>query len=255
LRRSTPPTTNGCLGYFPFDYDSLAYHVPLIDHWLQTCSLNATDTAHWWLAANNELLALWIVGPFTGDFLIGLNNLAIFALWVAAAIETGRVLRLPPTARHMGALAIVSVQPTFDQVARSANDLAVVAYWLAALCYALRYLRSCRRPDLALCGMSAGLLAGVKYFAVGYALVLLAATAIAVLRCSGFRRAAGAVLVGLLFAAPFGGYWYLRNIALAGSPLYPMGVREPLPEVGYPAGLWSTTLAGNKNPDLVRATW
>jgi len=243
------------LGYFPFDYDSLMYHIPLVDHWLQTRGLDATDTAHWWLAANNELLALWIVGPFSGDFLIGLNNLPIFALWVAAAIELGRLLRLPPAARHLGALAIVCVQPTFDQVARAANDLAVGVYWLAALCYALRYLRSCRRADLALYGVSVGLLGGVKYFAAGYAVVLLVAVGLALMGRNGWRRATRDVLLAVIFAAPFAGYWYFRNLVLTGSPLYPMGLREPLPEVGYPAGLWSTTLAGNRNPDLFRAAW
>jgi hypothetical protein len=59
---------------FPRDFDSLMYHIPLIDHWLQAGSLYAPDCPLWYNASNNELLRLRIVAPFSGDFLVALNN-------------------------------------------------------------------------------------------------------------------------------------------------------------------------------------
>ncbi len=60
---------------FPTDWDSLAYHVPLVDHWLQAGSLEMTDCARWSSPGNNELWALWAAAPFSGDFLVSVNNL------------------------------------------------------------------------------------------------------------------------------------------------------------------------------------
>jgi hypothetical protein len=63
----------GGLLRFPDDWDTLMYHLPLVDHWLQAGSLYAPDDLRWSEPGNNELVALWCVAPFSGDFLYGFN--------------------------------------------------------------------------------------------------------------------------------------------------------------------------------------
>lgn len=239
---------------FPYDYDCLMYHIPMVDHWLQAEGINHADTATWWLPGNNELVELWIVGPFTGDFLVALNNVPILALWAASLLQLGGLVGLPRRAANLAAFAAICVQPTLYELDNAANDMAVAAYWTAAICYLLRHLRTRRAPDLYLFGVAVGALAGVKYYAVGYATALACVATLVLLRRCGWRDAVkGAVLTAAL-GCLFGGYWYVRNLVLSGSPIYPMDFAGPRDELGYP-DVWATTLLGNAHHDLLPVVW
>src|SRR5271166_5836905 len=74
---------------FTFDFDSLMYHIPLIDYWLQAGSLYAPDGTHWFNPGAAELLGLWAVAPFPGDFLVTLSNLPMALLLAFGALELG----------------------------------------------------------------------------------------------------------------------------------------------------------------------
>ncbi|HQU41750.1 MAG TPA: hypothetical protein PK867_03015 [Pirellulales bacterium] len=246
---------NGLL-VFPEEFDALAYHIPLIDHWLQASSLYAPDAASWWTSGNAEVVGLWMVAPFSGDFLIALGNLPFIVLWVLAALETGRLAGLAVIWRHLSVAAMLIVHTTFHEADKAMNDLAVAACFFAAVAYGFRYFEAKGSWDLTLAGIAIGLLAGVKYFALGYAAlaagVLFAGTALA----SGWRDAARATALLTLTALPFCGYWYLRNYLMTGHPLYPQGADSR--GIGYPY-LWGTTLAGNGTAEVAplagKALW
>src|SRR5262249_5000307 len=55
---------------FPSQWDTLAYHLPIIDQWLRAQSLYVPDQAVWFVPGNNELLGVWLTAPFSGDFWI-----------------------------------------------------------------------------------------------------------------------------------------------------------------------------------------
>lgn len=233
----------------PTDFDSLAYHMPLINHWAQEGSLYAPQSANWFLPANNELFGAWITVPFSGDFLIGLNNLPVIALWAVALFQICSSLGLYGAWAHLVTLMSILIHTLFDQACNAGNDVAVAAYFAAAGCYILRYLRSRNRADLMLCGVCVGLLAGVKYFALGYAAVMLGT----LLACLWFmhRTRAALALTGQAAVVSLltGSYWYLRNWIVAGNPLYPMGLGGAEAGLGYPS-LWQSTFMGNTNPDV-----
>ncbi|MBC7076973.1 MAG: hypothetical protein H5T92_01490, partial [Synergistales bacterium] len=81
---------------FPTDWDTLAYHLPLVDRWLREGTLYVPKCAFWYCPGNNELLAFWAVGPFSGDFLVSLNNVPAIVLFAAAVLELLRALGLRP---------------------------------------------------------------------------------------------------------------------------------------------------------------
>lgn len=233
----------------PKDYDCLMYHLPLIDHWLQAGSLYAPDSANWFTSANSELVGAWMTGVFSGDFLAPLNNVPFLIMWAAAAIELSRRVGMMGVWPHLSAAATLAVHTTIHESDDVSNDLMVVACCLSAAVYTLRY-SSARIPiHLGMLGIAVGLLAGVKYYAVGYAVVIVAVLIVAALLKREFSTAVKSGAIACVLAIPFGGYWYIRNVVLTGTPLFPLGSAVETPGVGYP-DIWSTTLAGNGSPQV-----
>jgi len=234
----------------PSDYDCLAYHMPLVDSWLQSRSLYAPDLdSNWFLAANNELISVWLTGPFSGDFLIPLTNFPSVLIIGFASFSICRSLQLTPLWSHAAALSALATPILWQQVVNASNDLAVEAFFLAASAYILRYLIEQRLSPLLLGGICVGVLAGTKYYALGYAVVVIVAAIVAVSVENGARTALNVGLALGAQAAIFGGYWYLRNIVVTGAPVFPMSMSGGLPTLAYP-DVWGSTFLGNKNPQL-----
>ncbi len=240
----------GLLG-FPHDYDALMYHLPLIDHWLQARSLYAPDSLHWSNPGNGELLGLWLAAPFSGDFLVPLVNLPFTVLMAAGAVEVARNLGLSRRWAHAAALVVMAHRVVWRQLTDIGNDVPVAAAFLAAFAYGLRFARWGRGSDLVLGGLALGLLAGVKYYALGYAAVVWLVTVVLVVAVRGWRPGLRLAAVWLAGGMLCGGYWYLRNLVVSGSPFYPLGLRqtEDVLSLVYP-DVRSTTLLGNGRPEI-----
>lgn len=250
---------NGLLR-FPSDFDTLMYHLPLMDHWLQSGSLYVPNCLHWSNPGGNEIIGLWMAAPFSGDFLAPLVNFPAALLLGLGAVELGATVGLSRPLAHLAGLASVGNFVVLKQLADAENDVAAAALFIASLTFALRYVDGRRSPDLILCSISLGLLAGIKYYALGYAMLSYGILVTAVATTRGARAGGGTAVVGLMGALSFGGYWYVRNAWVSGSPFYPMGTspnNDVLGEV-YP-GIWGTTFLGNGHPDLlplaVQAVW
>lgn len=236
---------------FPDNWDTLAYHLPLVDHWLVEGTLYVPDCAFWYVSGNNELLGLWLVGPFSGDFLIALNNLPAVVLLPASAFQFMRLLGVTRGLSHLSAMAMVLTWPVFRQLVTAENDVATAAMFLAALVYVVRYAFERRMLDAVLASAAIGLLAGTKYYALGYAAVagtLLVCIPLPKCRIGESLRLALTGLVGVLV---FGSYWYIRNAVVTGAPLFPKGFTKE-------TDLWSvmrpessaSTLLGSGRPTV-----
>jgi hypothetical protein len=211
---------------FPKDWDTLAYHLPLVVHWIREGTLYVPNCADWYCPGNNEILGLWFVAPFSGDFFIALNNLPAIILMAAAAVELAAVLGVSRPLCHLSGMAIVATTPAWRQAVSAENDVAVAALFLATLFYVVRYARDHRLADLILASATVGLLTGTKYFAVGYAGVAGIGVIALLLACHRPRDAARAAVFGLVGTLLLGGYWYIRNTWTTGTPFYPMGFTE-----------------------------
>ena len=231
----------------PTDFDCLMYHLPLIDQWLQTGSLAATLIARWSDPANSELLGLWFATPFSGDFLVALNNVPVMIVWATGLLELLRLLDVTGWLRHGAAIACLAVHTTVHETDNASNDLMVAAFFIAAVVYALRYVRSSAASDLALFGASLGLLAGTKYFAIGYALLAAVVFAWGCGRAQGWWRAVRGAIVAGGIALALGGYWYARNVIVTGYPFYPQGSPALHERIVHP-DMRKTTLAFNGDP-------
>lgn len=245
---------------FPTDFDTLMYHIPLVDYWLQAGSLYAPNGKHWYNPGGNELLGLWAVALFPSDFLITLNNIPAALLLAFGTLELGGLLGLSGTLRHPVAFAVVSNVVVVNQLADAENDVAVAGLLVASLCYGLRFGHRGRTADLCLFGTSLGLLCGIKYYALGYAAVVWAVVASLAAWQRGFSSGMLAAVGGGLGAVTLGGYWYVRNLLASGSPLYPLGLvpgTDVLHQI-YPHA-WRSSFLGNGRPEIwplaLRAVW
>ncbi len=265
---------NGLLE-FPEDWDTLMYHLPFIDFWIQSGSLDTMQSARWSTPASGELIGAWFALPFSGDFLATLTNAPIFILLASGAIEVARRLGLTGLWPHLVAMGCLATHVTFRQSVDVSNDVAVAAFFLSGLAFALRYDVDGCIANASLFGVCLGLLCGVKYFALGYAAVLLGMWVLLV--AIGVRRrwptalgdASGATgwcwsnllshnLCAAMLACLSGAYWYARNWWMTGYALYPKGSPDMSERILY-EDLSKTTLVGNGNPlvpDLLaEAVW
>ncbi len=237
---------------FPTEWDDLMYHLPLVDCYIQTGSLCVPTSPRWSDPGNNELIALWVAISFSGDFLYALTNIPAAVLLAWAALEIGRQLGIGSAVRHLAVVTIVMNYVVLKQLTTVGNDVAVAALFFTTLAYALRYSNANRRADLALGCIALGLLSGIKYYALGYAAVAVVSAVWLISRRLGWRAVWHASIAGAAGAFLFGGYWYLRNWLVGGSPLFPLG-RTPSPDEieGFYPALWQSTFAGNGRPELL----
>lgn len=248
------------LGRFVSDFDTVMYHAPLIVDWLQARSLHAPDSSHWSNPGGNELIGLWFVAPFDGDFLVVLANFPSALLLALAALELARLVGVRGPLAHLAALVIATNVVVTRQLVDGGNDVAVAGLTLATACYGLRAARKGQVGIVTLGGISLGLLAGVKFYALGYASVAWAATILLTARSRGPREAARLGSAWIACAVLFAGYWYARNAAVAGSPFYPLGITHESDLIGrvYPR-IMESTYFGNGRPEVLplamRAVW
>ena len=151
----------------PDDWDTLMYHLPLVNH---GCPRGAVpDASHWSNPGNNEILALWMVAPFSGDFSAALNNLPAVALLGFATVGLGAGVGLSRPFRHLAGMAVIGNSIVLHQLTNADNDVASAALLVACASYGVRFSRWGRAADLLLYAIALGLLAGVKYYSLGYA--------------------------------------------------------------------------------------
>lgn len=245
---------------FPNDWDSLMYHIPLIDLWRQTGSLYVPQNPAWYNAGNAELLGFWVVAPFSGDFWIGLANVPVALLVVLGTLEFGRQLDLTLGNRQLCTIAVVASAVFLKEIRTTENDIAVLGFFVAALAYGIRYVRSDRLGDLLLAAACLGLLAGVKYYALGYTAVAWAAVFLLAFRQRGRGKALKVVAAGIAAISLLAGYWYVRNFFASGTPFFPLGLTDRTNVLAdVRPGTWYSTLMGNGRldllPQVVTAVW
>jgi len=228
-------TTKHALDRGIFNFDSLWYHLPFAVDMVQSHSVTGmhhVDTvfANWFYPQNSELLHA------VGILLTGRDTLSLFLNfgWLAIAFLAAWCIGRPYGRGSLSVVAAGVILGCHTLVVRepgaAKNDLAAAAPMLAAIAIlvtawsaveVLPGMRAKRRPrlpvgwPLAAAGLAAGLAAGTRFTVMAMAAAL--SLAVIVLAPVGRRWAAAAwwfvpALLG-------GGFWYVRNLVVAGNPL------------------------------------
>ena len=220
-------TTKSALDRGVFNFDSLWYHLPFAVEMVQGHSLTGmhyVDTVftNWFYPQNSEVLHA------VGMALTGRDVPSLFInyLWLAVTFLAAWCIGRP---YERGSLCVVAVAILLEahvlvvrEPAAGKNDLMAAGLLLAAIAILVTAWNMRRHERalpvgwaLAAAGLAVGLAAGTKVTALAMAAAL--SVAVIVLAPAGRRwAAAGWWFVPALLG---GGYWYLRNLVVAGNPL------------------------------------
>ncbi len=228
-------TTKQALDQGIFNFDSLWYHMPFAVDMVQSHSvtgLHYIDTVftNWFYPQNSELLHA------VGILLTHRDTLSLFINfgWLAIAFLAAWCIGRPYGRGHLTVVAAAIILECHTLVVRepgaAKNDLAAAALLLAAIAILVNAWAQQRAGEalpgegrgslpvgwpLALAGLAAGLAVGTRDTALAMAAAL--TVAVVVLAPPGRRWAA--TRWWFVSALLGGGFWYLRNLIVAGNPL------------------------------------
>ncbi len=232
------------LGVVIVDWDGLNYHAYKVARWVQEGSLvriEAPNPYDWTASypAAHEAFVAQLTGVLRNELLAKTVNLPLIAGLVAALTALGSRLRLPPEVSLAGALMVVGTPALFGWAATTYVDHLLALGLVASLLFTLRAAHHAGKGlpwrDALLAGVAMGLALGAKYSALPLALLLGAAHLGLGLRRPDRLRATAVALVSFGGAAALvGGFWYLQNWWVTGSPVWPVpvgpfeGAHDPL---------------------------
>lgn len=239
----------------PTDWDGLAQNLPMAAFHIQNGDTAPIETPYRGIRAypqGGALLLAYTMLLSGSDTAVDLVQFPFWLMGTLAVYALARTLAANRANALAGALLFAAAPVVMLQARTAYFDLEVAAIALAALALLLDRQVGLRSRAL-VAGAAAGLLAGLKYAGLIYALVLLVLLVLSLLAGRIPRRTAGAAVAVYLGAAlVLGGCWYAWNIAGYQNPLWPMqldlGGRTILP------GVWTSgTFYEGAAPELIAA--
>lgn len=217
-----------------WDYDAIAYHLPFVAKFLQAGSIVAPSFGPLsgpigFYPANLELLSVHVLAFGLPDSYLNAVNLVFAFFLVMAMWLIGRELAAPRTVSALAALAFITVPVLFRQVGTTKIDIPFTFLFVALLFFLIRYLKRQYLSDLVFFSAAAGLFVGMRYLGVPYlalpALAVFISFVVQLVRPATRRQAVTHFVLFLVIAVALGGFWYFRNLALTGNPVFPTPVR------------------------------
>lgn len=212
---------------YPWEYDTLAYHMPMVVEWIQTGSLWEIFYAVWggplgYYPGHHELLVTWFVLPFGTDLLANLLNFGVVGVMLVVMYKILKETGVDDFLAWLAG-ALVMVMPIFlRQVGTGQVDL-LMAFGVVTGWYLM--LRSFKRNDgLLLIPLLAdfALLLGTKYLSILYIIPLL--VVFLMLYKSWHKQTKWWWMWTLFFLGWIGSMWYWRNLVITGNPIFPASV-------------------------------
>ncbi len=209
------------------DHDPMTYQLHFAAEWVKAGRIFIVpapfgDPSHSYGPQLASTFYVWLMAP------LGTDMLAVNGGWFFMLLM---LLGASGLSREFGArrgyewapavLALLSPMVLYEGMS-ALNDIAIAAFFCASLYFLARAARLKTGGDLFLGLLGCGLMAGCKYTALGLAVIMVPLLAIAALRMRG--HAWWAWPAGTAAAAVGGGEWYIRNLFLAGNPVFPFRI-------------------------------
>jgi hypothetical protein len=229
--------------------DGPIYHLYFAARWWKAGSLLPLATpfgenAATYFPANGDLWFAWLMIGWGGDTLAKVGQAPFLPLAGIATYAIAQRLGARRCAATLATCWFVSVTPLLLYSFEPNVDTIFASGYLLAAYFFLRHaLGDDRLPALFLGALAAGLAFGTKATGIVFIPPLLALACVSAVRRgrSILGRAAG-VLVIALVPCLTGGFWFARNAALTGNPLYPLHL----------SAFGRTWLSGWYGPDVMR---
>lgn len=203
------------------DNDSLLYHLGAPAIYLNHGGLVYVPTNMW---TNIPLFAEMVYAVGLGLMGQTLARLFVFAWYAGGVACAYELCRMHLSRRHaiLGAAVLASTPLLAILTSTAVNDVALVAYELAAVCALCNFLRSGRGGWLVAATILGGSAASVKYHGWLIVFLVIALGIARLVRREGprgaLRWAPTCALLGLGLPA----MWLLKNFLYTGNPFHPM---------------------------------
>ena len=214
----------GGFSYFPTEADSLYYHLPLAQSYLEGSFVAAdfgSNLHMYFPAATEALLAVMLsIGLPVGLF----NVIGLLAVWSGCYL-LGRASEMDESNSFLFACTIGTLYGVVRWVNAQTVDIWLAAYYVTVLALLLKTRRDWWY--FIYIGILLGLVVGSKYsgplFAVGLFVVWCHSWWQGLLQqvTSRFELLTKLVGAGITTVA-IGGFWYIRNWLVTGNPVFPL---------------------------------
>ncbi len=211
--------------------DGPIYHLYFAVRWWKAGRLSLVaapfgENAATYFPANGDVWFTWLMVAWGGDRLARIGQAPFLWLAALAVWRTGRLLGASRNSALLATFWFITVTPLLVFSYEANVDTIFVAFYLIAVYFFLLELQAdTGTAALVLGGLAAGIALGTKPVGVVFVPPLLAL----VLAARGARsRSAGktfaALILILICVLLTSGFWFGRNLLLAGNPLYPLHV-------------------------------
>lgn len=210
----------------PSPADAFLDHLVFPAEWLRAGRITLVQTlspeqATTYYPSNGELVYLWLIMPLKNDLLSGLFEAMCLLVCMATSFRIAKRAGLGDGNAIAGAAAGAAAPLVLRQVQQFGVDLFFAASFLTAAAYLLPDSEGRRaKGELVVAGLAAGLAVGSKY--IGAVFIALLFPLVFAAKKDKSKVASAAMFI--VAAAASGAFWYVRNLALTGSPFYPLGM-------------------------------
>jgi len=247
-------------------YDGNSYHIPTIAMWDQTGYVHWVKTVYLETIINGypkgaELVAYVLVKALNNQ-VINTVNLVFLPLGVLGIMRLSRRLGARVPLAICAGLAFILVPTNIGQSPTTYVDSAFASSAIGFLALMFSFIPP-QKPNVKhviAFGASMGLMVSVKSTGLGVAAfgvsALLFPWVISVLHTKqGVRKSVFIILVAFLIIAATalaGGYWYIRNYLITGSPLYPIGINLLGTNLFPGASVSETIFSSQNTPEKIK---
>ncbi len=216
----------------PYAYDALTYHLTTVAVWVQSESLAPSPLSRCcaFYPFTPELLVGFPAVLLHDNSLVGLVQLPFVLLGAAATAGIARIAGLTRSAAAAAGALFALTPAVLAQAPTNYVDVTLAAMVLSSLYALTRFAQTGVEQQLIVAGLAAGMVLGTKGIGPLWAIALFAAAiAASAIAVRTGRARSGSAITGLAGGAfggiCLGGWWYIRNLATTGNPLYPFTVR------------------------------
>ncbi len=222
-------------------FDALSYHLEVPLRFLQAGGVvNLPENTYSYSPLLTQMLYGLGLG-LEGADLAGLLYYSFFILTLWTVWRGGEKLFGSPGSAW--AAALLALTPVFLlEVPQAGADWSMTFFIMTALLLVADGGRDTRRMVLA--GILAGMAAGCRHQALGYAVVLIPVAGIAVDLSGKRSRSVRSWLVFTVAAFASAGPWYIKNLIQTGDPIYPL-LTSLTGGLAYESG-FASSLVGSK---------
>jgi len=206
-----------------FMHDPLTYELYFPARWLQAGKLGLIptpfgDNSRAYDAGNAILYYFWLMFPLKNDLLAHSGEFFFVSFSVLCLIAVSEELGAAKPGSYLPALYFLSVPLVMREAEAAHTDFLLCGQLLAFFAFSMAHRNKKGRGLDLLAVMALGGFLGSKYIALGFSPILIPAFYMLLRPWPRLKKLMAWTII--LFLA--GGFWYFRNYALTGNPLFPL---------------------------------